>query len=116
MLLIIIFGGSNMLEIKPTSQWTGEDSEKWLSMSVKERLDYDDAQLEQELPRFVEEFNRLCKKYGDEGGMTEEMVRNMDYFEDFASELTYYGGVHHAQCSLYGIGCIPANEVEIWNE
>lgn len=106
----------NGLVVKPTSEWTDGDGEIFMSMSVSERLEYDEAQLKQEIPKFVEEFNRLCKKYGDDGGMTEEMVLNMNYFEDFAMELTYYGGVNHAQYSLYGIGCIPANEVESWND
>lgn len=106
----------NCLDVKPTSEWTKEDGEAFMNMSVSERLEYDEAQLKQEIPLFVEEFNRLCKKYGEDGGMTEEMVWNMNYFEDFAMEVTYYGGVHHAQYSLYGIGCIPSTEVETWNE
>lgn len=106
----------NGLEVKPTSEWNKEDGTMYYDMSVSDRLEYDELQLRQELPKFVEEFNRLCKKYCDEGGMTEEMVWNMNYFDDFAMELTYYGGVNHAQYSLYGIGAIPATEVKSWEE
>ena len=106
----------NELIIKPTSQWTSEESEMWLNMSIKERLEYDEAQVEQELPKFVKEFNRLCEKYGEVGDMTRELFMKTEYVEDALMELTYYGGVHYAQYSLYGMGCIPATEVETWNE
>lgn len=104
------------LEVKPTSEWSREDGTMYYDMTVTERLNYNEAQLKQELPKFVEEFNRLCKKYGEDGGLTEEMVWNMNYFEDFAMELTYYGGVNHAQYSLYSMGAIPATEVKSWEE
>ena len=106
----------NGLEVKPTSEWNKGEGTKYCDMTVGDRVMYDELQLRQELPKIVGEFNRLSKKSGVDGGMTEEMVWNMNYFEDFAMELTYYGGVNHAQYSLYGIGAIPANEVKSWEE
>lgn len=103
------------LIVMPTHEWSEADGEKYLWMSVSERLDYIEAQVKQELPQFIKEFNRLCVKYGERGDMTEEQVYGMDYFEDFADELVYYGGKNLAQIELYKIGEVPANEVELWN-
>lgn len=73
-------------------------------------------QLNKEIKAFVNEQNRLMKKYGFEesANMTVADFWKQNYVEDELDMVEYYGGKNYAQFELHNGGIIPASEVDAW--
>ena len=78
----------------------------------------EEDELEKELPKYIEEYNRIMKKeFGERDTkmlMSKERFYEHPYWMDEAESVCFYGGKNYAQFQLHNEGVLPAEEVDAW--
>ena len=70
--------------------------------------------INKEIKAFVNEYNRLNEKYGDNRKITVTGFWKWNYVEDEIECIEFYGGKNYAQFMLHNEGAIPEDEVDAW--